>query len=242
MIISSVHNEKIKYIKKLKENKYIESEGKFIVEGEHLVIEALNQGNLLYVIKLEDYEKDFEVETTIVTNNVMKSISSMTCIPKVIGVCKIIDEKQTLGNKIIILDGIQDPGNIGTIIRSAVAFNFDTVVLGDTCVKKYNEKLIRATQGMLFKINVITKNLSDLILHLKENGYLVYGTNVTNGIDVKNVNNKEKLAIVMGSEGTGISVDISKLIDKNIYIKMNKSCESLNVSVAASIIMHELGD
>ena len=75
------------------------------------------------------------------------------------------------GNKIIILDDVQDPGNLGTIIRSAKAFNIDTVVLSLGCVKKYNEKVVRAAQGMLFKVNVVTKDLKYFIPYLKENGY-----------------------------------------------------------------------
>lgn len=242
MVISSVDNKNIKYIKKLRENKYIESEKKFIVEGKHLVAEALRHGCLLTAIKLEDCKDDFDVDTIVVTSNVMKSLSSMNSIPKVIGVCSLMDEKEILGDRLIILDGIQDPGNLGTIIRSACAFSFDTVVLSNNSVKKYNEKVVRATQGMLFKTNIITRNLRDFIPFLKKKGYLVYGTNVIDGVDVKKIEKNEKTAIIMGSEGTGVSNEITKLVDKNIYIKMNKNCESLNVAVAASIIMHELGD
>lgn len=242
MIINSVDNKKIKYIKKLKESKFIEKEKKFIVEGEHLVLEALKHGYLLEVIKTNDYDQEFDIDTIIVSDSVMKKISSMTTACDVIGVCKLIDESKDLGNKIILLDGVQDPGNVGTIIRSALAFNFNTVVLNSCCAKKYNYKVIRATQGMIFNVNVINKDFSNFIPKLKENGYLVYGTNVIDGIPIKSLKKSDKIAIIMGSEGKGISENISKLVDKNIYIKMNSKCESLNVSVAASIIMHELGD
>ena len=140
------------------------------------------------------------------------------------------------------LDDVQDPGNVGTIIRSAVAFGFDTVVLSNSSVSKYNDKVIRATQGMLFKVNVLTTNLLDFIPKLKNSGYEVYGTNVINGISVKDIKNVNKIAVIMGNEGAGVSDGVSKLADKNLYINMNDSCESLNVSVAASIIMYELGD
>ena len=240
MIINSVDNKKIKYIKKLKESKFIEKEKKFIVEGEHLVLEALKHGYLLEVIKTNDYDKEFDIDTIIVSDSVMKKISSMTTACDVIGVCKLIDESKDLGNKIILLDGVQDPGNVGTIIRSALAFNFNTVVLNSCCAKKYNDKVIRATQGMIFNVNVINKDFSNFIPKLKENGYLVYGTNVIDGIPIKSLKKSDKIAIIMGSEGKGISENISKLVDKNIYIKMNSNCESLNVAVATSIILYEL--
>ena len=242
MIIESVDNKKIKYIKKLRNNKFIKEEKKFIVEGEHLVNEAYNLGFLLSVVRLSDYNVNYGVDEIVVTESVMKSISLMNSAPKVIGICKVKESSERLGNKIIMLDDVQDPGNVGTIIRSAVAFGFDTVVLSNSSVSKYNDKVIRATQGMLFKVNVLTTNLLDFIPKLKNFGYEVYGTNVINGISVKDIKSVNKIAVIMGNEGAGVSDSVSKLVDKNLYINMNDSCESLNVSVAASIIMYELGD
>ena len=105
---------------------------------------------------------------------------------------------------------------------------------------KYNEKVVRAAQGMLFKVNVVTKDLKYFIPYLKENGYSVYGTSVTNGTDISTLKKNKKLAVVMGNEGQGISKDIKKELDKNVYINMNDDCESLNVAVASSIIMYEM--
>lgn len=241
MLIESVDNKKIKYIKKLRDNKFIKKEKKFIVEGEHLVTEALSMGFLLSVVKLEGYDKSYNAPEIIVKENVMKSISLMNSIPKVIGICKVIEESSILGNRIIILDDVQDPGNIGTIIRSAKAFNFTSVILSLSSVSKYNYKVIRATGGMLFKTNIITRNLLDFIPLLKEKGYKIYSTNVNNGVDVKNIDKNDKIAVIVGNEGCGVSDSISKLADENLYINMDSNCESLNVSVAASIIMYELG-
>ena len=142
--------------------------------------------------------------------------------------------------RIIILDNVQDPGNIGTIIRSAKAFNVDTVVLGKGTVKKYNEKVIRSSQGMLFKVNIIEEDLKTFIPRLKDDGYLVYGTDVVAGKDVKNVNLEGKVALVLGNEGNGVSQDIKELVNDNLYIKINDDCESLNVAAAASILMYEM--
>ena len=93
---------------------------------------------------------------------------------------------------------------------------------------------------MLFKVNVVTKDLKYFIPYLKENGYSVYGTSVTNGTDISTLKKNKKLAVVMGNEGQGISKDIKKELDKNVYINMNDDCESLNVAVASSIIMYEM--
>lgn len=236
-MITSISNDKIKQIKKLKNTKNMMEEKKFIIEGKHLIIEAKKAGVLLETLSLSDV--DYGVLNTVVSNNVMKSLSSLNTSPDIIGICKMEDKDYQLKDKIIILDGIGDPGNLGTIIRSANAFGFNDIVLSNSCVKKYNDKVLRATQGMIFNMNIVTKNLTSFIPYLKENGYRVYGTNVINGINVSKVND-DKIAVVLGSEGNGLSSDVKGLIDKNLYIKMNDTCESLNVAIAASIIMYEL--
>lgn len=239
-MITSISNEKIKEIKLLKNNKNILKEKKFIVEGEHLIIEAFKAGLLLETFALD--EKDYGVKNTVVSSNVMESISFLNTASSVIGICKLEDNETKLKDKIIILDGIQDPGNLGTIIRSANAFGFNDIILSNNSVKKYNDKVLRATQGMIFNMNVITKDLASFIPYLKDNGYKVYGTDVVNGVNIKSITNCEKIAVVLGSEGSGISPLVKSLLDSNIYIPMNDSCESLNVGVAASIIMYEINN
>ena len=143
-----------------------------------------------------------------------------------------------IGDRILILDGIQDPGNLGTIIRSSVAFNIDSIVLSKDSVDLYNSKVIRATQGMIFNINIIQKDLLEFIPLLKD--YKIYGTKVNGGKSLKNVEKVKKFAIIMGNEGQGVKKDILDMCSDYIYIDMNKSCESLNVGVATSIILYEL--
>lgn len=238
MVIESKENKKIKYLNKLRNNKYMNEEKKFIVEGKHLVEEAKNTG-----ILIETYSTNkinYDVTNNVVSSNVMQYISTLPSTPDVIGICNFIPEKKVLGNKIIILDGVRDPGNLGTIIRSAMAFDIDTIVLSKDSVNKYNEKVIRATQGMLFKVNVIERDLLRFIPSLINDGYNVYGTDVVNGKDITSINKTGKTAIVMGNEGTGVSKEVRSLLKENIYININKYCESLNVSVAASIIMYEI--
>lgn len=238
-VITSLDNKHIKNLSKLLIKKYRDQEDMFLVEGEHLVEEASKAGKLLEVIKTDDYERDFDVKTTVVTYDVLKKLSSSVTPQKVIGVVKKLDEKE-YGDKVLILDNLQDPGNLGTIIRSSVAFNVDTIVLSENCVDLYNDKVIRASEGMIFSINVIKRNIDEFIDELHKEDYMVLGTRVTDGENIKNIDVPSKVAIVMGNEGTGVRSEILDKCDKYLYIPMNESCESLNVGVATSIILYEL--
>ena len=238
MIYASINNEKIKNIKKLNSKKYRNEFNSFLVEGEHLVEEAYKKGLLKYLIIDENIDYKLDVETIIVSNNILKYISELDNPPKIIGVCEKLKEKP-IGNKVLILDNIQDPGNLGTIIRSCVAFNIDTIILSKNTVDLYNSKVIRATQGMIFNIGIVYKDIEETISILKENNYKIYGTNVNNGKSLKNVEKCKKFAIIMGNEGNGVRQNILDMCDEYIYIDMNKSCESLNVGVATSIILYE---
>ena len=235
-MITSVDNKRIKEVSKLNNRKYRKEMGLFLVEGSHLVEEAYKHNLLVETYSLD--ENDYP-NNNVVSENVMRKISSLDTVPNIIGVCKFKEEKE-LGNKLLILDNIQDPGNLGTIIRSAVAFNVDTIVLSKDTVDLYNPKVIRATQGMIFNINIITRDLYSFVSNLKENNYKVYSTNVVNGSEVKNIERCEKCAIIMGNEGNGVRKELQDISDANIYIKMNSLCESLNVGVATSIILYEL--
>lgn len=239
MIITSLNNEKIKYLTKLNQKKY--RNDTFLVEGKHLVEEAYKKNLVKLLIVLEDYQLDNmdNVDTIKVSYDVMKKISLTDTPPKIMAeVIKKEDKK--IGNKVIILDDITDPGNLGTIIRSAVAFNFDTVILSNNTTDLYNPKVIRATEGMLFNINVIRDNLLNIIPKLKEEKYFILGTKVTNGKDITKYHSINKIALIMGNETRGMNNDLDNLCDDYIYIKMNNKCESLNVGVSASILMYEL--
>ena len=237
MLYTSIDNKKIKEIKKLNEKKYRDKTNLFIVEGEHLVLEAYKTGCLKELFLDKDTLFPLDVETNYVTNNVLKYISNLDTPQKVIGICKKKEESK-LGNRILILDDIQDPGNLGTIIRSAVAFNFDTIVLSTGTVDLYNPKVVRSTKGMLFNINIIVRDLDTYLSELDD--YTIYGTDVTNGINIKDEIIPEKIAIVIGNEGKGISEEVRKHCHKFIYINMSDKCESLNAGVSASIMMYEV--
>lgn len=240
MIITSLENKEIKRITKLKSKKYRDELQEFIVEGEHLVEESYKNKVLKKIILLENTDIDIDVEKIYVNYDIMKKISNLDSPPKVIGICKLLKEKE-IGDRVLILDGIQDPGNLGTIIRSAVAFNIDTIILSNDTVDMYNPKVIRSTQGMLFYINIIRTDLMEVLPELKKNNYTLYTTNVTNGIDIKKCEKQNKFALIVGNEGNGVSKKVSDYADYTIYIKTNNNVESLNVAVATSILLYELG-
>ena len=239
MLYTSIENKKIKELKKLNTKKYRDLNNFFIVEGEHLVLEEYKNGVLKELILEENTKLNLNVETNYATYNVLKYISNLDTPNKIIGICEKLN-KNLVGNRVLILDDIQDPGNLGTIVRSAVAFNIDTIVLSKNTVDLYNPKVIRATQGMIFNINIIEKNLIEFISNLKQNQYKIFSTNVVNGKSIKNVEKGEKFAIIVGNEGKGVSNEVNSLCDEFIYIEMNNKCESLNVAVATSIILYEL--
>ena len=238
-IITSLDNNRVKNWCKLKNKKYRDQNNMFLVEGEHLVLEAIKKGNVVEVIIDSEMVFPIDVLKYYVTKEVLKKITNLETPPTMIAVVKKIEEKE-IGNKLLLIDSLQDPGNLGTIIRSAVAFNIDTIVLGANTVDLYNEKVIRATQGLLFHINIVKRDLEIYIKDLKATDYQIIGTRVTHGKPIEQLKIKEKYAFIMGNEGSGVNEELLKLCDDYVYIEMNDSCESLNVGVAAGIIMYEL--
>lgn len=244
MIITSLDNKKIKDLAKLKQKKHRDLTNRFLVEGEHLIQEAAKSNLLEEIILIEDYDTDISMNKTYVSKEVMKKLTDLDTPCRMIGVCKKNNNDKIIGNKILLLDDIQDPGNLGTIIRSSVAFNVETIVLSKNTVDLYNPKVIRSTQGMLFHINIITMDLIEAIEKIHNKNILVYATDVVDGTDVRTLTKEEKnrYALVMGNEGNGVSDKVKHLCDKNLYIKMNEKAESLNVGIATSILLYELGD
>lgn len=241
MLITSLNNEHIKEILKLKEKKYRDLSNTFLIEGRHLVLEAHREKKIVELILEKDELFPLDVNTLYVSSNVMNKLSDLKTPSNVMAVVEKLDEKE-VGEKILILDNIQDPGNLGTIIRSAVAFNFDTIVLSPKTVDLYNPKVVRSTQGMMFHTNIIIREPVNFINKLKSEGYKIVGTKVTNGVDVRESKTYSHFALIIGNEGKGMSEELSELCDEYLYIKMNDQCESLNAAVAASILMYEISN
>ena len=238
-MIESINNEKIKKYSKLLNKKYRDETNLYLVSTDLLVSEALKKELVVEIFLLEEYENKYG-NVTYVTKSVMRKLSNLTTLPSVVAVVKKQEKVEIKGN-VILLDGLQDPGNVGTIIRSSVAFNIDTIIVGDNTVDIYNEKVLRASEGMLYNVNIVKKNLIDVIKYLKDNNYTVIGTKVDGGKNIKDIN-VDKYAFVVGNEGNGISDEVLDLCDEYVYIKMNDNAESLNVGVASSIIMYEINN
>lgn len=228
MKITSTQNKQVLAWNKLKQKKERDTKNLFLIEGDHLINEARKKGCILATIGL-DSTCDFQVSQA-----VLKKISSQKSGTDKIAVCEKLQEKEINGN-VIVLDGLQDPGNLGTIIRSAVAFNVDTIVLSLDTVDLYYDKVIRASEGMLFHINIIRRDLSIFLEELKQKKYTLYATTVDGNVSFKPA---EKWVLIIGNEGNGISKKIQNLCDQKITIPMNKKCESLNAGVSASIFMY----
>ena len=224
MVITSLDNEKVKYYSKLAKKKYRDLTGEFIVEGMHLVLEAYKTKSLLEVLILEDEAIPIDVPCYEVTYEVLKKIDS------------------TIGKRILIIDEVQDPGNLGTIIRSAVAFDIDTIVIGNNTTDPYSPKVIRATQGMIFHTTLVFYDIERLIPILKKLHIPILATNVKYGEELSTLSKKEKetFALIIGNEGSGVNPKYLEKSDKFIYIPMNEVVESLNVGVATSIILFEM--
>lgn len=243
IVVRSVDNEKVKKYRKLQSKKYRDQYGQYIVEGMHLVIEAYKRGAIQELILEEHQPVVIPAPYTYFSKEVIKKISTMDSPCPIMALCNKREPKGIVGEKLLILDELQDPGNLGTIIRSAVAFNIDTIILSENTVDLYNPKVLRATQGMFFHTNIVTMNIQEVIMLLRNMKIPVYGTRVESGIEAKELKDEEKkrFALIVGNEGNGVREEINRLCDKNLYIPMNKNVESLNVAIATSVLLYELG-
>ena len=245
MVITSLENDRIKNLVKLQKKKYRDETNTYLVEGYHLVEEAYKANFVIEIFALEGNNISFDVPITFISNDVMKKISTIDTPPHIVDLCKkgqyeMVADAYLI--KLLLLAEIQDPGNLGTIIRSSVAFGIDMIILSENTVDLYNPKVLRATQGMYCHIPIVSVDASKAITFLKNNQYHIYGTNVNNGVDARTLSKeeKEKFCLIVGNEGNGVSKEIQAMCDKNLYIPMRKEVESLNVGVACSILLYEL--
>lgn len=231
-MITSLKNQTVKELIALRTAKSRKETKTFLVEGEHLVREAKLNNRLI-----KAYTTSVSLEGELVSVDVMNKICSTSTAVRQIGVCS-LDEKSEITDKVLILDGIQDPGNLGTLLRSAKAFDFNTIFLSDGTCDIYNDKVIRSSQGAIFKLNFIRGNKIDFINNLSKT-HKVYNTNVRNGVDIKKASLPSKVSLILGNEGYGVSDEINALDLESLYINMS-NMESLNVGVAGSILMYEI--
>ncbi len=235
--IESLTNSRVKKWVRLHHKKDRDQTGLFLVEGEHLIQEALKASAVETIIT--DTVSPFDFEPVIhVTDGIMKKISDNVSEVHLIAVCR---QKQLIpdGNmkRVLLLDGIQDPGNMGTLIRTAVSFSFDAVYCSKDCCDLYNEKTIRSTQGALFHIPVSRCDLQDLVGKLKKEGFCVIATALDASEAMEDIHQEEHMAFILGNEGQGVRKELQSLADRRLRIEMH-GFESLNVAVAGGIIMY----
>lgn len=241
--IESVKNPTVKAWKKLLTKKERERTNRFLLEGYHLVEEALKEGLAVEVIiNQETQEQPMKMEDTevvYVTNEVMKAICDTETPQGIAAVCEKPSPSldMTKAQKLLLLDRIQDPGNLGTLIRTADAAGMDGVILGAGCADPYNPKVVRATQGSLFHLPLVKADLAELLDMLP---MPVYGTALENGVPFDTVAKSDSFALLVGNEGQGVAPELLQKTTKNLYIPIYGKCESLNVGVAAGILMYYL--
>lgn len=247
MLITSVNNEQVKKWKKLHTTKEIKKTSSYLVEGYHLVEEALKYPQLVSAVigTVEQLDTLQSIPANIIvytiTDNVVKAISQTTHSQGIFAICQ-IQEQQINDNHqtILLLDTIQDPGNMGTIIRTADACGIDAIIIGQGCCNIYQDKVLRAAQGSHFHIPCIMQSLNQAIEYIQQRQIPIYGTALHNAISVTDIEAQQQFALILGNEGQGINPDYLSLTTKNIKIPMRGRAESLNVAVAAGILMYQL--
>lgn len=229
-MINSKDNTQIKYLKKLKMKKYRDKYGEFLVFGEHLISEAKAYGEVINI-----YTTNNALEGILISKDIMKELSDHVSLTERLALVKKVD-KSIDSNKVLVLEDLQDPANVGSLLRSALAFGFKKVFLSNVSADVYNDKVLRASQGAFFQLDIERVDIKESLKKLKSEGYNIVATTLGGSNKIKE---SEKLALVLGNEGSGISLDIIKLSDQVVTIKTS-DVESLNVLVAGSILMYEV--
>ena len=256
MVISSKDNETIKHIKKLKDKKYRDEYGEFIVEGFKMIEEAINEKvKIKTIIVCDDCRQNCSLP-----QNLMYEVAKYNCIyvtEKIFntitnvvnhqGIMAIIDKKELENVEVdynesnyLILNDIQDPGNIGTILRTADSLNIKQIIVSNKTADVYNPKVVRSTMGAIFRVKVIM--VDDLVKQIKimqKQGIKVYSTDLNTEESIYTAD-YNKAAIVIGNEANGVSKEVIEASDGRIKIPMLGKTESLNAAVATSIILYEV--
>lgn len=253
-VVTSKDNNFVKKVKKLKEKKYRDEENCYIIEGIKLVKEAIEENqNIKSIIICEDCMKNESIDKKTlyeiakydciyVSEKIFKFITDVSN-PQ--GILAVI-EKNNHSDKInctediiVVLDGLQDPGNLGTILRTIDSANLKQVIVSKDTADVYNPKVVRSTMGAIFRVNIIeSKNLVEDLKDLKENGYETVVTALDTKNSVYDIDYKKKV-IVIGNEANGVSKEVKESADYKVKIPMLGKTESLNASVAAGIMIYE---
>lgn len=253
-IITSVNNSQIKAIKQLlTKAKERRKQGLYVVEGLKMFEEAFDEELIIKTYVSESFFKNKTVEEAevfqaldyeILSDSLFKNISDTVTPQGIMGIVKsqeydIMDLLRGEDTFLLILEDIRDPGNLGTMVRTAEAAGVTGIIMNSSCVDLYNPKVIRSTMGSIFRLPVyITENLTDTLMEIKSKKITIYAAHL-DGKPYGNQIFNGKIAILIGNEANGLSQENSKMTDKKIKIPMKGKVESLNAAVASSILMYE---
>lgn len=246
--IQSLQNPQVKQWKKLLTKKERDRSGTFLVEGFHLVEEALKQEEqVLEIIVSEKTGMPPRMDAgqtpiTMVTEEISDSLSDTEAPQGIYAVCRQTkpDLSGSDSKTFLLIDAVQDPGNLGTMIRTADAAGMDAVIVGRGSVDIFNSKVLRSAQGSHFHLPVIRGDLHDWIEKLKEKNIPVFGTALEGGTAYTTISNTVSFALMVGNEGSGVSSELLSQTDANLFIPIYGKSESLNVAVATGILLYYL--
>lgn len=250
MQITSKDNEKIKYLKKLSQKKYRDEAGEFVVENLKIISDALKSGIVFESLFVTDKLLNGKMvdllnilkragDYFVINEQINKAFSSLETPSGICAVYKIKKNDIDFSDKLVYLNNISDPGNLGTILRSALAFGYKNIILDEQCVDLYNPKTIQAAKDAIFKLNIdIDDNLE--ILQRVKKAMPIIATRMEEATDVRKFKASNKYCIVLGSEAHGVSAEIQKMTDEFVKINISPDMESLNVAVASGILFFSL--
>lgn len=242
--ITSRKNPKIQHLKKLGSSKAYRTEcGEFLCDGAKLLEEAVSNGaEITSIVYCAECPSGIPVNVPVheVPRDLIDYISPMKTPQNVVFTCRIPDKGDGdcgMG-RYVVLEGVQDPGNVGTVMRTARAMGYNSVILLHGCADLYSPKTVRSTMGAIFRQHAFEADL-EFLSSMKATGVSLFGAALAeDSVDVRDVK-FENFAVCIGSEGRGLSQELLELCDKKIIIPMMQECESLNAAMAAGIIMWE---
>lgn len=241
-MITSRENNLIKYCAQIKDKKFSRKEGFCLVESYKIVKELIEKNLVTHLFFTQEKEYLFEkinINKDIISSSIAKYLSDTMTTDGVFALCKIPKYTPKIHNRFLILDTIQDPTNMGAIIRSACAFGFDQI-FSLNCVYPYTQKCIRCSMGQIFNVNFVESNYENLIKFKNENNIKFVCADM-NGLELsKFEHTNENIGLIIGNEGQGVSDIMRENADYFVSIPMKNGVESLNASVSASIIMYYL--
>ncbi|MDQ1144804.1 TrmH family RNA methyltransferase [Bacillus sp. SORGH_AS 510] len=248
--IESVNNPKVKQWKKLLTKKERDKTESFIVEGFHLVEEALKQGEQVLEIIVSEkvgLPPRWDVNSTpvtLVTEEISDLLTETEAPQGIYAVCRMPSKRMEAqteeGQTFLMIDAVQDPGNLGTMIRTADAAGIDAVIVGRGSVDIYNSKVLRAAQGSHFHLPILRAELHEWVDKLQEKNIPVYGTALEGAAVYTEISGGESFGLIVGNEGSGVGKDLLSATTKNLFIPIFGKSESLNVAVATGVLLYYL--